>query len=313
MLTPTFSSEWEFTQAVIELAESYGWKSFHIPNLAYKAARIPQGFPDLLLRYKDNKGGCTMVVAELKTDDEENSTLSDPQQEFLEDFAQLAPTFVFRYQDWEYIEEILRDGPPDTTGQIIEPSPQFIRSKQWLPPQRNIDAIVCQLVEKIGSSSFPRGNLAGLRRMDPDAPESEAFWRLMTHMGLSNDPHLENEWALIMHGIALMTPEAHDSEMSVGKALFEGGDNQRTRAFYSRSRLNRLLTARGPMLRTLLARMFRMMGTEAQPFNWGEMAWFILNQSYDEGQVEGGRQRIARDYYIVESRAESRSAQESND
>ena len=313
MRKQTFSSEWKFTQAVIELAESYGWMPFHIPDRAYKGARIPQGFPDLLLRYKDNMGRRTMVVAELKTDDEINSTLSESQQEFLEDFAQHVPTFVFRYQDWEYIEKILRDGPPDTKGKIIEPSPQFIRSKQWLPPQRNINAIVFQLVEKIGDSGFPRGDLAGLRRMNPDAPESEAFWRLMAHMGLPNNPHLANKWALIMHGIALMTPDAHNSNIPVGGALFTGGDNQRSRAFYSDLRLKRLLTARGPMLRTLLARMFRIMGTAAQAFDWGEMAWFILNLNHDEDQVEGGRQRIARCYYIFESRAKLRSSQESSD
>ena len=152
--------------------------------------------------------------------------------------------------------------------------------------------------------------------MDPDKPgTTAAYWRLMAEKNLLGSPVVELKWALILHGIALMTPRAsdegdsrtaHEGFMPVGRALFLGGDaSRRERGYYSESRLNRLLTARGPMLRALLARMFRMMAAADQPFNWREMARFILNENYDEDRFEDGRRRIASEYY----QAERRSAQ----
>ena len=165
--------------------------------------------------------------------------------------------------------------------------------------------------------NFSRGDLAGLRRMDPDEPgTTAAYWRLMAEKNLlGGSPTVESKWTLILHGIALMTPRAgdegdnrtaHEGYMPVGRALFLGGDsNRRERGYYSESRLNRLLTAHGPMLRSLLARMFRMMAAADQPFNWREMARFILSEDYNEERFEMARRRIASEYY----QAERRSAQ----
>ena len=153
-----------------------------------------------------------------------------------------------------------------------------------------------------------RGGFAGLRRMDPDEPDTAAFWRLMAEEELLGNPEIERKWGLILHGIALMTRtaggddiasrSAHNGGMSVGRALYESG--------YSESRFNRLLTARDDMLRVLLARTFRMLAAAESIFNWREMAAFILNSGYDEERAEDGRRRMARDYY----RAERRSSQQ---
>ena len=299
-----FGSEWEFTQAVIKLAEECEWeKPFHIPARAYQNATIPEGFPDLLLRRRDNLGGITMVVVELKTDDEERSKVSAEQRAFLEDFAkQQIPAFIFRYRDWDYIEKMLWEGPPDATGEIIEPSLPIVRNTEWLPPRRTVDAVVPKIVADIGDPYFQRGDLAALRRMNPDTPDTAPFWRIMESRGLSDNPDLESRWALILHGIALMTPNAHDSNVSVGKALYEGGDSSRTNAFYSRLRFNRMLTARGSILRTFLSQLFRMMKVANQPFDWREMAWFILSESDYPEVAEKARIRMSRDYYGTEYR-----------
>ena len=165
-----------------------------------------------------------------------------------------------------------------------------------------------------------RGDLAGLRRMDHDKPgTTAAYWRLMAGRDLLGHPIVEQKWALILHGIALMTPRAgddggnrtaHDGYMRVGRALFFGGDaSRRERGYYSELRLNRLLAARGPMLRTLLARMFRMLSATDQPFNWREMARFILSEDYDEDQFEMSRRRIASEYYQAERRSANTEAE----
>ena len=302
-----FRDEWEFNQAVQDLAFQHGWKQpFHIPATAYRITKdhrqpIPAGFPDLLLRYRDVEGKSTILVAELKTDDE-SSFPNEHQQGFLEDFAQHVPTFVLRPRDWEYIEQILRNGPPETTGQVIEPSPVVVRRKEWLPPQRTIDAIVHRLVEDIRSPTFPRGDLAGLRRMNPREPDTAAFYQLMGARILPGNQILETKWALIIHGIALMTPLAHDAGTPIGEALFEGGDSGRTHAFYSDLRLNKLLKARSSMLVTLMAQLFRMMNAASQPLDWWEMASFILSEGIDENKAEASRRRIARSYYGAEYR-----------
>ena len=161
-------------------------------------------------------------------------------------------------------------------------------------------------------ADFRTGDLAELRRMDPDSPDTAVFWRLMAGQGLLGNLALERKWALILHGIALMSPRntgdgnarsAHDGSTPVGRALFLGGETQREREFYGETRLNRLLTSRGPMLRTLLARLFRMLAADGVTFNWREMAQFILNEGYDEEAADLSRRRIARDYYRTERRS----------
>ena len=308
----TSSNEPEFTRDVIALAEEYGWeKPFHIPAVAYKKAKkagrpIPPGFPDLLLRYRDNAGNSTVIVAELKMDDEERSKLRPPQEAFLEDLAPYLPSFVLRPRDWDYIERILREGPPEPTGEIIEPSAHLFRSEPLPPPERTIYAIACNLVQDISGiySRGERGDLAELRRMNPDEPDVPAFWKLAARRRLTGNPALESKWALVMHGIALMTPNAH-SGTPVGRALFEGGDSGRRNAFYSNLRLNRLLKAQGSTLRTLLTQLFRMLGSAGQPFDWPEMASFILSEG---DAAEAARNEIARAYY----NAEYRNSQEGN-
>ncbi len=180
-------------------------------------------------------------------------------------------------------------------------------------PSPNRGDTAVSIAGQMARSGFRRGDLAELRRMDVDAPGPAVFWRLMAENELlGRGTVLESKWALILHGIALMTPtggednasrSAHNGLMPVGRALFLGDETTRQTAFYSESRLNRLLTARGPILRTLLARMFRMLAAAGVSFNWREMAQFILNDNYDEDAAEMSRRRIARNYYQTQRRA----------
>ena len=179
--------------------------------------------------------------------------------------------------------------------------------------------IVFRLAGQIaGMPEHDRGGFAGLRRMNPDEPDTAAFWRLMAREDLLGNPAIERKWALILHGIALMTRtagddvtarSAHHGRMSVGSALYLGGEAQRAMAFYSEARFNRLLMARDEMLRVLLGRMFRMLAAEQVTFDWREMAAFILNDDFNEERAEDGRRRMARDYY----RAERRGSQQTDE
>ena len=306
MAVRSFDSERDFTREVIQLAKEHDWEPFHIPARVYQTQWLSPGFPDLVLRYRDNAGHTTMIVAELKTDDDDHSVVTGHQRAFLQAFAQHVPTFVFRYRDWDYIDDIFRDGPPDVTGDIIEPSRPIVRTKKWLPPDKTVTAVISKMVLDVGDPFFSRGSLAELRRMNPDSPDKPfSFWQIMAERGLEYDEVTENLWALVIHGIALMTPFAHDSRTPVGKALFEGGDPVRSHPFYSKLRLNRLLNAQGPILRTLLAQLFRMMQGVGQPFDWKEMTMFILNQDSDPRKADNIRNNIARSYYRSQYHAES--------
>ena len=172
--------------------------------------------------------------------------------------------------------------------------------------------VAVRFANRLAWAHFPRGDLANLRRMRPERPGPAVFWQLMGQEDLLGSPALEVKWALILHGIALMTStvpgdsvnrNAHDGYTPVGRALFLGRDTQRNTGFYSDTRLHRLLTARGSTLRTLLARMFRIAAASGVKFNWREMARFILSEGYDNATVEWSRRRIAREYYLAERRS----------
>ena len=178
--------------------------------------------------------------------------------------------------------------------------------------RRSWGEIAVGFARQLAAEDFPRGDLAELRRMGPDTPDAAAFWRLTAQQDLLGSPAVERKWALVLHGLALMTRtagndamsrSAHDWHTPIGVALFYGDDRSRATAFYSQSRLNRLLTARGPMLRTLLARMFRMLGAKGCAFDWSRMARLILNDGYNEERADYVRRDIARRYYWAENRA----------
>ena len=307
MPIPKFSHEDDFQRAVEELADMHGWETRHISRRSYQVAadanaHIPAGFPDLELRYyAAGQDKPIIIFAELKMYNPALKNLTDAQEQYIKGFAHIVPCFLWRPQDWEWIEEILTNNPPEPTGEIIEASTASVIQRSPLIPDRSTRAIVRKIVNEI--KGFAPGDLAGLKRMNPDSPDTNAFWQIMAKRGLLQNPSNETKWALILHGIALMTPNAHNGSVPVGRALFLGGDNvrQAENGFYSRSRLNKLLNARGTTQRALLARMFRMLSQAGQPFNWYEMAEFILNED-DKEAAEQSRLRIARDYYGTETR-----------
>lgn len=184
--------------------------------------------------------------------------------------------------------------------------------------------IAVRIARRLARDDFPRGDLASLRRMSPGSGrDAAAFWRLAARYELLGAPSIERKWALIIHGIALMTPTAagdgarlgaHEPSTSVGAALFGANDEaSRESGFFSELRLNRLLTARGDVLQVLLARMFRMIGASGVAFDWREMARFVLLDGFEPAGAERARQRIARDYFRAEFQAERQSTASDNE
>ena len=284
-----------FTDQVIDTAHHHGWQSFHLRDRDSIHIVRGRGFPDLVMYRKDeDTGRVELIAAELKRG--YDSELRPEQSEWLDALRQHIPAYEWRPEDWDEIESTLEQGP----GSLEESAPR--REHRWSGSQipASFGNVITNLAETIEAEEFGTGNRARLRRMDSDNPDSAVFWQLMVRDGMPRNPDIA-KWGLITHGIALMahgSGKAHVPGMCVGRSLYLGGEQHPgTRGFYGEDRLSTLLAARGPAFHSLLARLFRMLGNEGCAFNWREMAWFILNEGYNEAEVEKSRIEVAREYY----------------
>jgi CRISPR type I-E-associated protein CasB/Cse2 len=164
--------------------------------------------------------------------------------------------------------------------------------------------IVARIAAELAAPGFPRGDLAALRRMEPDAPgRTPVVLRLLARHaseGLEYGADELRRWALVLHGMALMAPEHHRSAVPVGRALFGPGREP----LYTESRLARLLSARGPAFRAQVPRLARQLKGKDQALDWCELADLILAEGRDEARAEQARERIARAYYRTEAAAQ---------
>jgi CRISPR system Cascade subunit CasB len=133
------------------------------------------------------------------------------------------------------------------------------------------------------------GDLAELRRMDPDAPDAAAFFRILARVAPTATPKTIRKLALIAQIFALKPePQRSDDEarpINLGLAMEQ--------ADISESRVQRLLSARDAALRDqvrLLAR--RLANAGFMP--WRDLANLILAE--DE-RLDDLRLKIARDYW----------------
>ena len=282
---------------MIDTAHHYGWQPFHLRDRDSIHIVRGRGFPDLVMYRKNPDTGQTdLIVAELKRD--YGGELREEQAEWLEAFGQHIPAYLWQPENWDEIERVMKDGP--VAGRITAQHSGHRWSSTNIPA--NFGNVITNMAETIEAKEYGTGNRAQLRRMNPNAPDSEAFWRLMVREGMPRKPDIA-KWGLIMHGMALMAHGgglAHNRRIPVGQVLHQ---------VYRENRLSTLLVARGVALHSLLARLFRRLANEGCSFNWREMAWFILNEGYNEDQANQSRVEIARAYYRAEYQATQRNTE----
>lgn len=290
--------ERHFTQDVLDEAQHYGWTPAHFDfREGGKMAVVRgRGFPDLVMyRRNEETGKAEFVVAELKSRPQDKPR---PEQEkWLEAFddAQF-PTYLWRPDNWDEIESVLKHGPAASETSDAT-SPKFARHTSDGRLPASFGEAIDGLIEAIEDDNLRSGDHAGLRRMNPNNPDAPFFWKLMSREGMPRNPDIR-KWGLIMHGIALMSHGAglaHNPRIPVGQAVYQ---------IYTERRLATLLEARGSTLHSLLTRLFRMLGNQKCAFNWRAMAWFILNEGYNEERAEAARVEIARAYYQAEYNAQ---------
>lgn len=292
-----------FNDGVTYAAEYHGWRTFHLRDKDSIHIVRGRGFPDLVMfRKNPNTGHIELMAAELKRD--YDSTTTSEQDEWLEALGHHIPAYTWRPEEWAEIDEVLKNG---TEGHLGTWQPATEPIVNPMPP--NFGGIISNIIEAIESQEMTTGEKASLRRMEPSTPDSAVFWKLVSQRGIPQNLEA-GKWGLITHGIALMAHTAglaHNTRRPVGQALYEGNGDRTTSAFYSENRLSTLLSARGPTLHRLLARLFRMLASERCSFNWREMAWFILNEGHNENEADKSRIEIARAYYRTAQRRSQQS------
>lgn len=142
-----------------------------------------------------------------------------------------------------------------------------------MPPETSFVEEVNSAIPRLADAvaRLAPGDLARLRRMDPDGPGEAAFWQLATELDLPD------RWMRFVRMLALITPRgdsragkpsAHDGSRALGAALAEAG--------FSELRLLRLIE-RAPEARAdALERMVRFLGTRgAGAFDCRELYWLL--------------------------------------
>jgi len=161
----------------------------------------------------------------------------------------------------------------------------------------NLAATVRAMADRIADSDYGTGPLAELRRLDPRHPVAPAFYRLLARLPDGRPYGLGiEEWALLIHAIALAAPELHLGKERLGKPLFAAG--------YKEGRLTRLLNARAEDLPKIIPRMVRFLVAKGEALDPVVLAWFIHDVSAGGERAEKARERLARDYYRAEADTE---------
>lgn len=161
-------------------------------------------------------------------------------------------------------------------------------------------SLVGKLAEKMklgsqtaGRAGFSTGELAELRRIDPEQPYTPALWRTLVGYEIDQGwgdgewrEALEERWAALLMGMA-HTVGLHDYSTPLGAALAEAG--------WSETRFVRLMDSRGTRLIEEIRRVAQYLSSKSQPADWAQVADLVLDQDAD--WAERQRRDIARDYY----------------
>jgi len=151
----------------------------------------------------------------------------------------------------------------------------------------SLSKVVARIAAVLSSNSFPTGERAALKRLDPNGQPNLVFYRFAFRHLPEGWEFQTTAWMTLVAGIALMYPNPHRIDRPAGQAMAESG--------YSEARLERLLAARGSTLQTLLLRSVRYLAAKSASCNWTDFARLLL--SIDPKKQQAVRLTIARAFY----------------
>lgn len=181
------------------------------------------------------------------------------------------------------------------TDSIAVPSEATSQSRNAPLPPSKLEEVIHRLVWEIEKELWSTGEIAELRRLDPERPEGAAFWKVLVGNvepadQLRGDDG-EARWALILRSVAELYPR-HKKNYRLGRALAAAG--------VSEMRLARLLRADLESLSTTLRAVVHQLASAAESVDLGDLAWLVVSARGKAGphsQEDATRRRIARDYY----------------
>lgn len=139
------------------------------------------------------------------------------------------------------------------------------------------------------SGGISKGDLAELRRIDPEEPFTPALWKILFEFVPNHDRLREideRRWAVLLMAMGTCAG-LHDPSEPFGAALAAAG--------WSELRFVRLMEADGDNLVKHLRRLSQYLGSKDQRADWSDAAWLLFVQ--DGEKATEIRQNIARDYY----------------
>lgn len=135
-----------------------------------------------------------------------------------------------------------------------------------------------------GTGTMSGGELAALRRLDPDAPWSAHFYRRIAWLETTQGVQLaadsvgrdedERRWAVIFNGMAICAG-LHREGIPAGAALGR---------CLSEARFVKLAQARGASLRGIVRTTARQVASAGEPLDWSGLARLVLSegQNYED-------------------------------
>jgi len=143
---------------------------------------------------------------------------------------------------------------------------------------------------RMAREDYEPGDLARLRRLDPDLPEGAPFWWLVARHAPAafEDERAASALAIVLQGMAIMHPfhVVQGERRTLGQALAASDVNE--------MRLLRLLRLRRADMPEEVRRLARLMASRGEDgrFDWADIFDLVY---WRDG--EKTRRRIARDYY----------------
>lgn len=157
---------------------------------------------------------------------------------------------------------------------------------------------LAETVHRLGSiigTRLPAGDVAELRRLDPECPSAPAFWKLVVgeleelgalRRGVPDREEQERRWAVILNALAYLG-DLHRPGRGYGVALASSG--------FSEHRFGRLLRSRSGPLWYQARRSAQFLSSHAEPTDATGLAWLVLSEGRSDEQR--ARRQLARDYY----------------
>lgn len=164
--------------------------------------------------------------------------------------------------------------------------------------------VVDELAGALSNEFFPKGDLAELRRMRPELPPA-AFWRVLVDFVPENfrrDDRQERAWAVLMQAMALMAPNAHAKDASLGRVFstLEGNREATERRFWT------FLRSRGEQLEDQVRLTARFLASKDRRVDWLGPARLLL--AADETRRDKVCRDLARSFYFQSSQTEQETA-----